>query len=70
MSRYELKVMLKVRHDMFKAIDSDGVNKVYRQARIWNRYHHFFGQACSYEKYVYLNNKFKAFRYEAMEAIK
>lgn len=70
MSSAELKVLLKVRRDMLKACDRDGINKVYRQARIWNRYHHFFAEACSYEKYCYINRKFKMYRYEALEAIK
>jgi hypothetical protein len=70
LSRSELKVLLKVRRDMLKACDRDGINKVYRQARIWNRYHHFFAEACSYEKYSYINRKFKAYRHEALGALR
>lgn len=66
----ELNIIHRVRTDMFKAIDKDGVNKVYRQARIWTRYHHFLANACSYEKYRFLNNTFKMTRKEAINALR
>ncbi len=65
----EANVIKRVFKDMYKAIDKDGINKVYRQARVWNRYHHFLANACSYEKYKYINNKFKEYRKEAIQAI-
>ena len=52
---YEYRIVKRVRQDMFKATDRDGVNKVYRQAR-----------ACSYQKYLFLNKKFKEARNEAL----
>jgi hypothetical protein len=66
---YEYSVLKSVRKDMFKATDRDGVNTVYRQARVWNRFHRVYAKACSYEKYVYLNSRFKQMRREALGAI-
>lgn len=68
-SEYEYKILKSIRKDMFKAIDRDGINKVYRQARIWNRLHHFYGKANTYQKYTFLNHKFKQARLEALAAI-
>lgn len=65
----EKKIINKVHEDMFKAIDKDRINQIYHQARIWARYHHFLAEACSYERYTYLNNKFKKYRYEAINAL-
>ena len=65
----EKNILKRVHNDMSKATDRDGINKVYRQARVWNRYHHFLAQACSHNKYVYLNNKFKSYRKEAFKAL-
>ena len=65
----ESNILKRVHFDMNKAIDRDGVNKVYRQARIWNRYHHYLAQACSREKYVFFNKKFKSYRKEALASL-
>lgn len=70
MIEYEYAIIKRTRKDMFKAIDRDGINKIYRQARIWNRFHHFYAGACTYQTYTYLNNKFKKMRLEAFEAIR
>ena len=70
MVEYEYRIMMYVRKDMFRAVDRDGVNTVYRQARNWNRFHHVFGKACSRQRYVFLNNKFKQARKEALTFIK
>ena len=65
----ETNILKRVHFEMSKAVDRDGVNKIYRQARVWNRYHHFLAQACSHDKYVYFNNKFKSYRKEALAAL-
>ena len=67
-AEYEFRIIKQVRKDMFGAKDRDGVNQVYRQARIWNRIHHFYGSASTYQRYVFLNNKFKQARWEALSA--
>lgn len=65
-SMQEEAIILKnVRRQIFNAKDNDEINNIYRQARIWNRFHHFIARACSYEKYLYLNKKFKQARWEA-----
>lgn len=66
----EKNILNRVHADMNMAIDRDGINKVYRQARVWTRFHHFLAQACSYQKYQYLNNKFKHYRWDALASIK
>ncbi len=67
--REECNIILRTRRDMLKENDKSGINVVYKQARIWNRFHYFLGQGCSYETYKYLNNKFKALKREAIRAI-
>ena len=62
----ELNIIKQVGKKMAEAKDRDSVNAVYRQARIWNRFHHFFANACSYERYTFLNRKFKHLRWEAL----
>lgn len=55
--------------EIYNAKNRDEINKIYRQARLWNRYHHFYANACSYEKYTFLNNQFKHMRWEALKNI-
>ncbi len=69
MSVYEYKVIRQVRKDMFKAIDRDGINKIYRQARVWNRFHYRYAEACTQQRYHFLNNKLKQIRLDALSAI-
>ena len=69
MSEYEFRIIRQVRKDMFKAIDRDGINKIYRQARVWNRFHFRYAEACTRQMYEYLNQKFKKTRLEALSAI-
>ncbi len=70
MIEYELAIIKRTRKDMFKAVDRDGINHLYKQARIWNRFHYFLAGACTYQRYCYLNNKFKKARLEALNAIR
>ncbi len=67
--REECNIIRRVRKDMFKETDRSRINMVYKQARTWNRFHHFLGEGCSYETYRYLNSKFKALKAEAIQAI-
>lgn len=63
----EEKIILKrVYVDINKDIDCDGVNKDYRQVRVFNRYHLFLAWACSHDMYVYFKNKFKSYRKETL----
>ena len=66
----ERNILKHVKDDINKAKDRDEVNKIYRQARIWNRFHHFYANACSYDMYTFLNRKFKSYRNEALRTIK
>ena len=70
MVEYELRIIKRTRADMFKATERDAINKIYRQARTWNRYHHFYAGACTYEKYRFLNKRFKQARLDALAAIR
>ena len=37
----EHRVLISVEKEMEKANNIDSLNKIYRQARVWNRFHHF-----------------------------
>ena len=65
----EVNILRRVRLDMYKVVDKDGVSKIYRQARIWNRFHYYLAKACTYDKYTYLNRKLKSMRIDAMRAL-
>ena len=66
----EVNILRRVRTDMYKAADKDGVIKLYRQARVWTRFHYYLAKACTYDKYTYLNRKFKSMRRDALRALK
>lgn len=70
MIEYEYRIFKRVKKDMFKATERDGINKVYRQARIWSRIHYTYAGACTYQRYIFLNNKFKNAHREAIAATK
>lgn len=61
-SAEELQVISSYEEEMLKCFDRDCINKLYRQARIWNRFHHFFGNGCTVEVYRELNATFKRVR--------
>lgn len=66
----ERMILKNTRRDMYKSKDRDSINKIYRQARVWNRYHYFIGQACTRQKYEYINKKFKNYRRDALAALR
>lgn len=65
----ENRIIARYKSDMSKLNERDSINKLYRQARIWNRFHHFFGNACTYDRYLELNAIFKRTRKERFKAL-
>lgn len=65
----ENRIIARYKSDMSKLNDRDSINKLYRQARIWNRFHHFFGNACTYDRYLELNAIFKSTRKERFKEL-
>jgi hypothetical protein len=65
----EIRIIARYKSDMSKLNDRDSINKLYRQARIWNRFHHFFGNACTYDRYLELNETFKSIRKERFKEL-
>lgn len=65
----ENRIIDRYKNDMSKLNDRDSINKLYRQARIWNRFHHFFGNACTYDRYLELNEIFKSTRKERFKEL-
>lgn len=65
----ENRIIARYKSDMSKLNDRDSINKLYRQARIWNRFHHFFGNACTYDRYLELNEIFKGTRKERFKEL-
>lgn len=49
-----------------KCMTKDQINKLYRQARIWNRFHRFLGSGCTDEVYRELNTAFKEVRWNRL----
>ena len=64
MLEYEQRVVSATRDEMNKAESIDTLNKAYRQARIWNRYHYYLTGSCTKGRYTALNNAFKQLRDE------
>lgn len=70
-TKYEEAIMNRVANDLKKAISRDQVNKIYRQARIWNRFNHFIAgeEGCTRERYDEINLFFKRKRWEQLTKI-
>lgn len=66
----EHMVLKIVRRDMMYCKDVNSINKLYRQARIWTRFHHDMAHACTKEMATWLNKRFDSFRIEATGALK
>lgn len=63
----EKNVLTNVEQEMRGAKSFNTINKIYRQARNWARYHCYFANACSPEKCTELNKKFKCIKNEAIK---
>lgn len=50
--------------------NADQINKLYRQARIWVRFHCFYAKACSPEHSQELNEKIKNIRNKNLERVR
>lgn len=50
MDEYETSVMANLIREMLNCKDKDQINKLYRQGRIWIRFHWIYGGACTKEK--------------------
>ena len=65
----EKNVCAKVRLQFGYANTEDQVNKVYRQARNWVRFHCYLGGACDSEYARGLNHLFKSMRWDRLEEL-
>lgn len=65
----EYNVIKHYRRDIYKVGDRESINKIYRQARVWNRFHYVYAAACTRERHLYLNQKFKNIRCEALKTL-
>lgn len=68
----EEKVLERIREDMFKANSIDSINKLYRQGRVWNRWHSIgLGRPFKEDpQYVEINNFLKKYRDEAKALVR
>lgn len=62
MNETETRVVENYKKAMHKCKTKDAVNKLYRQARIWNRFHTHFEFACDVETSREINAQFKEVR--------
>lgn len=71
LSEMEMRVLKRAHEDMMKATDSDGINKVYRQLRTWNRWHSIGMQRdfSRDDSYNTINDYLKLYRAEAREKL-
>lgn len=65
----ETNVLTKVAIEISEANDADSINKIYRQARNWARYHCYYAQACTATRCRDLNRKFSLYRNEALKKL-
>lgn len=63
-------VIKNVRAEMKQADTRDSVNKVYRQARIWVRFHCHYAESCTEERSREINALLKNMRWERLEDLK
>lgn len=65
----EENVLMAVKDEMSKTDNKDTINKLYRQARIWVRFHCLYAGACSKEDASILNERFKEIRRNRVDEI-
>ena len=58
----EENVLRNYERDIKKAYNKDSVNKLYRQARIWSRFHNVYAECCSDEHAFEIRKKLKEIR--------
>lgn len=58
----ENNVISRLSDEMSACENEDKINKLYRQARIWVRFHCYYAKACSPEHSQVLNNIIKGIR--------
>lgn len=66
----ENNVIERLEVDMQECETADQVNKLYRQARIWVRFHCFYAKACSPEHSQELNARIKNIRNARLSVIR
>lgn len=66
----ENNVVERLVNEMGECETADQVNKLYRQARIWVRFHCFYAKACSPEHSQELNGRIKNIRNNALSRIR
>ena len=62
-------VLKRVEKEINEADNKDTVNKIYRQARNWVRYHCYYANACTKERARDLNHELKSLRREKLEEL-
>lgn len=60
-------VLMNVRKEMSELNDRDSINKLYRQARIWVRFHCYYANACTPEETREINRRLKNMRWDRLE---
>ncbi len=70
MNQEELNVLERMSYEFSIANDKNTVEKLYRQARNWSRFHCYFAKACSPETCKKLNTKFKIMKNERLQEVK
>lgn len=65
----EISVLGNVQYEFHRALSKDTVNKIYRQARNWVRYHWSFECACSREHAIKINSIIKKMRWERLKEL-
>lgn len=65
----EANVLRNIKRDFENAQDKDAVNKLYRQARVWTRFHLVYAEACSVSDRTELNKKLNDLRWKRLEEL-
>lgn len=65
----ENNIIQRYREEIAKLDDKEKIKQAYGQARIWNRFHFFWAQACTRERYEELNEIFKRIKKEKLNGM-
>lgn len=65
----ENNVLTRVKREFDEADNKDTINKIYRQARNWVRFHCYYAKACTPEKAHELNEKLKNLRWDRLSQL-
>ena len=59
LSELEDKVVNKIEREMLNADSRDTISKLYRQARLWVRFHWYYEEQCGAEHALHINLELK-----------